>query len=120
MFPKDPNLDVVLEYAAGGKLRATAVEVKFTEPYNSRVHSGIKRAYLENCPWFDELPKLKKLAISMCPDDVVCQRLHPAQLIKHVLGLNGLVPIFDTTSEPVGENMPFFGVTGRTRMAFEV
>ena len=32
----------------------------------------------------------------------------------------GLAPIFDTTSEPVGENMPFFGVTGRTRMAFEV
>jgi hypothetical protein len=87
VFPKDPNLDVVLEYAAGGKLRATAVEVKFTEPYTNRAHSGIKRAYLENCPWFDDLPDLKKFAISICPDDGVCQHLHPAQLIKHVLGL---------------------------------
>lgn len=86
-FPVDPNIDVLLEYAPNSRTKATGIEVKFSEAYNSRGHSGIKPAYLEPGRWFDGLPNLKQFALTICPDDTTCTHLHPAQLVKHVLGL---------------------------------
>ena len=45
-FPHSPNIDVVI-YTP---LSTIGIESKFTEPYSSRKHGGLKQKYVENPP----------------------------------------------------------------------
>ncbi len=82
-FPHDPNLDVFFSY----KNYAVGVESKFSEAYSSRKHSGLRAPYINHREFWEGLPSLYKFAKSISPDDKDFHHLHPAQLIKHILGL---------------------------------
>lgn len=82
-FPHSPNIDVVIHTP----LSDIAIESKFTEPYGSRKHGGLKQKYVENVSFWDGLPNLYELAKEISPDNTKFQYLDAAQLIKHILGL---------------------------------
>lgn len=82
-----PNIDVVIHNSDSVKIRRFAVECKFSEAYSSHGHSGLKEEYLKPNSIWDDIPSLHSLAKSICPDDKKFLHLHPAQLIKHILGL---------------------------------
>jgi hypothetical protein len=87
-FGVHPNIDVVIHNRQGAKIRRLAIECKFSEAYGSHKHGGIKKRYLAECSaLWNDIPNLRKLAQSICPDDKHFDYLHPAQLIKHILGL---------------------------------
>ena len=50
-------------------------------------HSGLKSKYMGLSTIWDDIPKLHDLAKSISPNDNRFSYLHPAQLIKHILGL---------------------------------
>ena len=83
-FPFSPNLDVVI---GGSQSLVYAIESKFTEPYSSRKHSGIKQKYIDNPFFWNGLPNLYELAKEICPSDNKFQYLDAPQLMKHILGL---------------------------------
>lgn len=87
-FSFDPNIDVVIENDPENKIKAFGIECKFSEAYGSRVHPGLKEAYLTDIPeqWTD-IPSLFEFAKTISPDDEKFKHLHPAQLVKHILGL---------------------------------
>ncbi len=86
-FPFAPNIDVVFYNEDSSTFKRFAVECKFTEPYGSQPHGGLKPAYVTlETVWYD-IPALHELARSICPDDTKFRYLHAAQLIKHILGL---------------------------------
>ena len=82
-FPHSPNIDVVISTP----LSDIAIESKFTEPYNSRTHEGLKPKYVENLSFWNRLSNLYELAKEISPDNNKFQYLDAAQLIKHILGL---------------------------------
>lgn len=82
-----PNIDVVIHNSDSVKVRRFAVECKFSEAYSSHGHSGLKEEYLKMDHIWNDIPSLYSLAKSICPDDKKFFHLHPAQLIKHILGL---------------------------------
>jgi len=82
-----PNIDVVIHNSDSVKVKRFAVECKFSEAYSSHGHSGLKEEYLKLNSIWDDIPSLHSLAKSICPDDKKFLHLHPAQLIKHILGL---------------------------------
>ena len=82
---KDPNLDVVITPKRG---MTCAIECKFTEPYSSRRHGGLRETYLRDRSIWDNLSATKRLARKITPDDAEFDHLHAAQLIRHILGLN--------------------------------
>lgn len=84
---RHPNLDVTLVNQPGSRYRFFAVESKFTEPYTSRGHGGVQVTYLKDSNIWGGLPNLRRLAETISPDDSTYNRLHAAQLIKHILGL---------------------------------
>ena len=83
-----PNLDVVIRNGLQSKIKTVGIECKFSEAYGSRAHPGLKQAYLTAIPdlWTD-LPHLFEFAKTISPDDNTFAHLHPAQLVKHILGL---------------------------------
>jgi len=87
-FRFDPNIDAVIYNGEKDKIKAFGIECKFSEAYSSRNHTGLKERYLTEIPeqWKD-IPNLNKFAKTISPDDKEFQHLHPAQLIKHILGL---------------------------------
>lgn len=85
-FKFSPNLDVVIENKPGSQYDLFAIECKFSEAYTSRGHGGIDPKYLDLDVW-ENLPNLHALAKELSPDDKQNSYLHPAQLIKHILGL---------------------------------
>jgi hypothetical protein len=87
-FSFDPNIDVVIQNDPKSKIKAFGIECKFSEAYGSRVHPGLKEAYLTDIPeqWTD-IPTLFEFAKTISPDDGEFKHLHPAQLVKHILGL---------------------------------
>lgn len=85
-FQFSPNIDVVIENDPGSKHKVYAIECKFSEAYSSRSHTGMKEKYLNLDIW-DDIPNLRQLALSISPKDDTFEYLHPAQLIKHILGL---------------------------------
>lgn len=85
-FTRESNMDVLIT-GASAHFKAFAVECKFTEAYSSRRHPGLKPKYLAADRLWTNLLNLRKLAISISPDDNDFHHLHPAQLVKHVLGL---------------------------------
>ena len=91
-FAVHPNIDVVIHNREDSKIQRLAIECKFSEAYSAHGHNGIKKRYLDECgALWDDIPKLRKLAESISPVDKNFKHLHPAQLIKHILGLKHAV-----------------------------
>jgi len=86
-FRYSPNIDVVIENSQKSKYKVFAIECKFSEAYSSRGHSGIDPKYLEIKKIWKNIPSLFDFAKSISPDDNKFSYLHPAQLVKHILGL---------------------------------
>ncbi len=87
-FRFDPNIDAVIYNQKNSKIKAFGIECKFSEAYSSRKHPGLKGKYLTEIPnqWKD-IPNLFDFAKTISPNDKSFDHLHPAQLIKHILGL---------------------------------
>jgi len=86
-FGYHPNIDVVIHNAASAKIKRFAVECKFSEAYGTHKHGGLKAKYLELDDLWTDIPNLLDFAKSISPDDNKFVHLHPAQLVKHILGL---------------------------------
>jgi len=86
-FQFSPNIDVVIENSKKSKYKIFAVECKFSEAYSSRRHAGIDAKYIKLENIWDDIPNLLGFAKTISPDDYEFFHLHPAQLVKHILGL---------------------------------
>lgn len=86
-FQFSPNVDVVFWNSESSKFKRFAVECKFSEAYGSQGHSGLKPEYISLSVLWEDIPNIYELAGSICPNDTKFVYLHPAQLIKHILGL---------------------------------
>jgi len=88
-FPRSPNIDVVINNSSKSRFKVFAIECKFSEAYSPGTHSGISPKYIALNKVWDDIPNLLKLAKIISPDDNdnLFIHLHPAQLIKHILGL---------------------------------
>jgi hypothetical protein len=87
-FQFDPNIDSVILNSESNKIKAFGIECKFSEAYTSRNHSGLKERYLtEITEQWKDIPNLLDFAKTISPEDKSFNHLHPAQLIKHILGL---------------------------------
>jgi len=86
-FRFSPNIDVVITNSPKSRFKVFAIECKFSEAYSLRKHSGIDPKYIELGTIWDDIPNLYKFAKTISPDDNRFIHLHPAQLIKHILGL---------------------------------
>ncbi len=84
---KAPNIDVVIHNNEKSAFRYFAIECKFTEAYSSEGHGGLAEAYIEEPTIWSDIPHLYEFAKTICPNDDHFYYLHPAQLIKHILGL---------------------------------
>jgi hypothetical protein len=82
LFPKAPNLDVVIEY----NNRVFAIESKFTEPYKKK-QKGLSERYTSDKSFWKGITNLEKLGNEISPDNNKFKYLDAAQLIKHILGL---------------------------------
>lgn len=82
-----PNIDIVIHNAPSSKIKRFAVECKFSEAYGAHKHGGLKAKYLELADLWADIPNLQDLAKIISPDDNKFVHLHPAQLVKHILGL---------------------------------
>jgi hypothetical protein len=83
-----PNIDVVIHNPDSFTIRRIAIECKFSEAYTSHRHPGLKPEYLSLEEIWEDIPAIYDFAKSICPHDEKFEHLHPAQLIKHILGLN--------------------------------
>ncbi len=86
-FQFSPNIDVVFHNSNSSRFKRFAIECKFSESYSSQGHSGLKPEYVRLPTAWSDTPKLYEFAKSICPTDKRFKYLHPAQLIKHILGL---------------------------------
>lgn len=86
-FGIPPNIDVVIHNHPGAKFQVFAIESKFSEAYGEHRHGGLKQKYLEYDVIWKDIPNIRGLAEKICPEDQEFKHLHPAQLIKHILGL---------------------------------
>jgi len=86
-FSRSPNVDVVINNSSESRFKVFAIECKFSEAYYTGRHSGISPKYIELDTIWNDIPNLLKLAKTISPDDNRFTLLHPAQLIKHILGL---------------------------------
>jgi len=86
-FQYNPNIDVVIKKSPESRFKVFAIECKFSESYYPRAHSGISPKYIELDKVWDDIPNLLELAKEISPNDNKYSYLHPAQLIKHILGL---------------------------------
>lgn len=86
-FRFSPNIDVVINNSSESRFKVFAIECKFSEAYSSRNHSGISPKYIELDTIWCDIPNLLEFAKTISPNDNRFAHLHPAQLIKHILGL---------------------------------
>ncbi len=86
-FKFSPNIDVVIHNESSAKIKSFGIECKFSEAYGSHKHGGLKPAYLELDDVWRDIPNLHKFALTISPNDEEFHHLHPAQLVKHILGL---------------------------------
>ena len=86
-FQYHPNIDVVIHNSDSAKYKRFAIECKFSEAYTSQGDHGLKRKYLDLKEVWNDIPNLHDFSGKLCPDDNFFKYLHPAQLIKHILGL---------------------------------
>ena len=86
-FRYPPNIDVVIHNSNSARYKRFAIECKFSEAYSNQGDHGLKRKYLDLEDVWGDIPNLHELAEELCPNDSIFRYLHPAQLIKHILGL---------------------------------
>jgi len=91
-FSRSPNIDVVINNSPKSRFKVFAIECKFSEAYSLRKHSGIDPKYIELGTIWEDIPNLYQFAKTINPespdyDQFKFTYLHPAQLVKHVLGL---------------------------------
>lgn len=86
-FGLHPNVDVVIHNKRDAKIQRFAIECKFSEAYGSYKHAGLKAKYLDVADRWDDIPHLRVFSERISPDDKEFKHLHPAQLIKHILGM---------------------------------
>lgn len=86
-FGHHPNIDVVIHNTPSAKIKRFAVECKFLEAYAAHRHGGLKAKYLDLDDLWADIPNLVGFAKRISPDDHEFAHLHPAQLVKHILGL---------------------------------
>jgi len=86
-FGFHPNIDAVIHNKSAAKFKRFAIECKFSEAYGGYKHGGLKKKYLECHGIWDDIPELRRFSKRISPDDNKFKHLHPAQLVKHVLGL---------------------------------
>jgi len=82
-----PNIDVVIHNSKSTQFKCYAIECKFSESYGSWRHSGLNPTYISLNENWEDIPNIYKLAKTLSPVDNQFHHLHPAQLIKHILGL---------------------------------
>jgi hypothetical protein len=83
-----PNIDVVIENDDQSKIKAFGIECKFSEAYSSYKHPGLKEKYLKEIDeQWNDIKHLHEFAKTISPEDNIFRHLHPAQLVKHILGL---------------------------------
>jgi len=80
-----PNLDLLL--SRQGESPATAIEAKFTEPFQPRVHGGFSGSHFLSKGLWTGLARCRALAEAINAQPVY-QSLDAVQLLKHVLGLH--------------------------------
>lgn len=86
-FGYHPNIDVVIHNTPTARIKRFAIECKFSEAYGAHKHGGLKSKYLEYAEIWDDIPNLRTFAERISPEDRDFMHLHPAQLVKHILGL---------------------------------
>jgi len=86
-FRYPPNIDVVIHNSDSAMYKRFAIECKFSEAYTSKGDHGLKKKYLDIEEVWNVIPNLHDLAEELCPNDLEFKYFHPAQLIKHILGL---------------------------------
>jgi hypothetical protein len=86
-FGYHPNIDVVIHNKESAKTKRFAVECKFSEAYGAYKHGGLKAKYLGLDDLWSDIPNLTRFSKRISPDDNEYKHLHPAQLVKHILGL---------------------------------
>jgi hypothetical protein len=86
-FGYHPNIDAVIHNGQSAKLKRFGIECKFSEAYGAHRHGGLKPKYLELHDLWKDIPNLHGFAQTISPDDRDFRHLHPAQLVKHILGL---------------------------------
>lgn len=86
-FGYHPNIDVVIHTALSAKIKRFAIECKFSEAYGAHKDGGLKAKYLGLDDLWTDIPNLMRFAESISPNDNEFVHLHPAQLVKHILGL---------------------------------
>ena len=86
-FGFHPNIDIVIHNKSTAKFKRFAVECKFSEAYGAHKHGGFKGKYLGLDDLWPDIPDLLCFARRISPDDHEFIHLHPAQLVKHILGL---------------------------------
>lgn len=87
-FKFSPNIDVIIKNDNSNINKVYGIECKFSEAYSARNHQGLKEKYITDISeqWHD-IPNIFDLAKAISPIDSNFKHLHPAQLIKHILGL---------------------------------
>jgi hypothetical protein len=86
-FGFHPNIDVVIHNKPGSEFKRFAIECKFSEAYGAHKHGGLKEKYLECNDIWDEIPALRAFSERISPNDSEFRHLHPAQIVKHILGM---------------------------------
>jgi len=87
-FQFDPIIDCVILNSENEKIKAFGIECKYSGAYSSRNHSGLKERNLtEITEQREDIPNLFDFAKTISPEDKYYKHLHPAQLVKHILGL---------------------------------
>jgi len=86
-FRYPPNIDVVIHNSNSAMYKRFAIECKFSEAYSNQGDHGLKQKYLDLEDVWGDIPNLYQFAEELCPNDSIFRYLHPAQLIKHILGL---------------------------------
>lgn len=87
-FRRSPNIDVIIKNNDKSNIKVFGVECKFSEAYSSRTHPGLKEKYIsEISEQWKDIPELFEFAKGISPNDKKYEHLHPAQLLKHILGL---------------------------------
>ena len=87
-FSHPPNIDVVIHNTSSASVQRFAIECKFSEAYGAHQHGGLKAKYLECSELWADLPHLRNFAETIAgEEDHKFKHLHPAQLVKHILGL---------------------------------
>lgn len=86
-FGFHPNIDAVIHNKSSAKIKRFAIECKFSEAYGAHKHGGLKPKYMESTDAWEDIPNVYAFARRISPDDKEFKHLHPAQLVKHILGM---------------------------------